>query len=64
MPFAPEGAKVWVVLGKCFPQDDPHSFAVYNSNGAANYKRDKLTVEKPGWIFWVEGHRVAGPEQT
>jgi hypothetical protein len=64
MPFAPEGAKVWVVLGKAFPQQEATSFAVFNSNGAANYKRDILTVEKPGWVFWVEGHRVAGPSQT
>ena len=64
MPFAPEGAKVWIVLGKAFPQQEAKAFAVFNSNGAANYKRDMLTLNQPGWVFWVEGMRVAGPEQT
>ena len=60
MPSAQVGAKVWIVWGQAFPQQDPQIFAVYASQGHANLKRDQLMVENPGWVYRVEGHRIAG----
>ena len=65
MPQAMPGAKVWILLGVPFPQDPaPKILGVYGQGGQANLARDKLILENPGWIYWVEGHRVAGPAES
>ena len=65
MPVAPDGAKVWIVLGVPFPQDPcPKIFGVYAYGGQANLARDKLIMEKAGWRFWVEGQRVVGTQES
>lgn len=60
MPSVQVGAKVWIVWGQAFPQQDPKIIGVHVRQGDARKRADELTIQNPGWVYRVEGHRVAG----
>jgi hypothetical protein len=61
VPSAQVGAKVWVVWGQAFPQQDPKIIGIYISSGHARKAADELMLQNAGWVYRVEGHRIASP---
>jgi translation initiation factor IF-2 len=59
MPSVQVGAKVWIVWGMAFPQQEPTICGVYVSQGHARKAADELMIKNPGWVYRVEGHRIA-----